>query len=221
MDEKTMTALKAQTTRFHAQESTQRTSVDLKREAELFRDAFYEAEPNFDPLKADTDILNSIFAWVWKLDCYNTLKLDYGKGLCLYGSLGLGKSMTLKALQRYMNGLMRRGRKDYRLGMRWKSASELANIYAVDGQPALISYATDNLCVDELGREPNPASNYGTKMNVLQFLFQLRYDKRKEFVTHVTTNLPIDRIAPEYGDYIADRFLEMFNFIEFKGVSLR
>ena len=35
------------------------------------------------------------------------------------------------------------------------------------------------------------------------------------------TNLGIDKIAPMYGDYIADRFLEMFNFVEFKGKSLR
>ncbi len=203
------------------QESTQRTSVDLKEEGRYFREAFLKVEPNFDITCADRDILNSIFAWVWKLDSCNKLGLDYNKGLCLYGSLGVGKSMTLKALQAYMNHLKDKGYNDYRLGMYWRSASVLANLYAVDGQPALIQYSTDNLCVDELGREPIPASNYGTKMNVMQFLFQLRYDWRNECVTHVTTNLTMDKIAPIYGDYIADRFLEMFNFIEFKGNSLR
>jgi len=159
---------------------------------------------------------------VWRLDWCNKLSLDYDKGLYFFGSYGLGKSMTLKALQQYMNDLIRRGHdRDKRIGMYWKSASELANLYAVDGQPALISYATDNLCIDELGREPNPASNYGTKMNVLQFLFQLRYDHRRDFVTHVTTNLEMGQIAHVYGEYVADRFLEMFNFVEFNGDSLR
>jgi altronate hydrolase len=70
-------------------------------------------------------------------------------------------------------------------------------------------------------REPIPASNYGTKMNVLQFLFQLRYDKRRSTITHITTNLTPDRLEPLYGDYVADRCKEMFNFIEFNGESLR
>lgn len=194
---------------------------DTKLEAQRFRNAFKAVEPRFDAERADKDILNSIFAWVWKLDWCNHLGLDYNKGLCLYGSLGLGKSMTVKALQVYMNNLIARGFEDYRLGMYWKSASVLANIYAADGQAALIQYSVDNLCVDELGREPIPASNYGTKMNVLQFLFQLRYENRKECVTHVTTNLTMDKITSVYGEYIADRFLEMFNFVEFKGKSLR
>lgn len=210
-----------QVTRLQGRPFTQPTSVDKVNEAKRFREAFLKVEPHFDAAKADRDILNSIFAWVWKDDSCNTLGFDYNKGLYFYGSLGLGKSITLKALQQYMNDLKRRDYKDWRLGMWWKPASELANLYACKGQPALIGYATDNLCVDELGREPIPALNYGTPMNVLQFLFQLRYDKRKEYLTHVTTNLGIDKIAPMYGDYIADRFLEMFNFVEFKGKSLR
>lgn len=225
MDEKTKEILEQQMTRFHVQKSTQRTSVDLKvdlkEEGKYFRAAFLKAEPKFDITRADKNILNSIFAWVWKLDWCNKLGLDYDKGLFLYGSLGLGKTMTLRALQIYMNRLKAKGFDDNRLGMYRRSASVLANLFAVDGQPALIQYTTDNLCVDELGREPIPTSSYGTKMNVLQYLFQLRYERRKEYVTHVTTNLTMDKIVPIYGDYIADRFLEMFNFIEFKGDSLR
>ena len=204
------------------QESTSPTSaVEIKQEAERYRNAFTRVCPSFDAKKADRDILNSVFAWVWRLDEYNKLGLDYDKGLCFYGPCGLGKSMTLRAVQVYMNNLKSRGFEDWRLGMWWKSASELANMYAVDGQPSLIQYSVDNLCVDELGREPIPASNYGTKMNVLQFLFQLRYDHRRECVTHVTTNLTLTEISSLYGEYIADRLLEMFNFVEFKGGSLR
>ena len=40
-------------------------------------------------------------------------------------------------------------------------------------------------------------------------------------VTHITTNLKPEDIAQYYGEYIADRCWEMFNFIEFKGASLR
>ncbi len=193
-------------------------------EAKIFRKYFFEVEPKFDPSKASRDILNSIFAWIWKCDQCNTLHVDYNKGFFLYGTLGRGKSMTLKAMQKYMNSIKRRYEtEDYRIGAWWKTASELANIYAADGQPALIQYAASdmNLVIDEFGREPIPASNYGTKMNVLQFLLQLRYDHRRSSITHITTNSTPDNLEPLYGDYVADRCKEMFNFIEFDGESLR
>ena len=40
----------------------------------FFRAAFLKVEPRFDPKLADRNILNSLFAWVWKLDDYNMLK---------------------------------------------------------------------------------------------------------------------------------------------------
>ena len=194
-------------------------------EVEIFRKCFIEVEPKFNPAHANREILNTIFAWIWKDERLNALHVDFDKGFFFYGDLGRGKSMTLKAMQKYMNSVKNRHykREDYRLGAWWKTASELANIYAASGQPALIQYAADdmNLIIDEFGREPIPASNYGTKMNVLQFLMQLRYDKRRTTITHITTNLTPDRLEPLYGDYVADRCKEMFNFIEFSGESLR
>ena len=200
--------------------------VDLKLEAEVFRSCLLKVEPKFDPAKADRKVLNSIFAWIWKKDSINVLGLDYEKGFYLYGPLGLGKSMTLLAMRKYMNSVVDRHKHmkgDYRLKSWWKTASELANIYAADGQPALMQYTAHdvNLVIDEFGREPNPANNYGTKMNVLQFVLQLRYDHRRTSVTHITTNMRLEDIEPRYGDYVADRCKEMFNFIEFDGDSLR
>ena len=195
-------------------------------EAKIYRSCLLKIEPAFDPAKADRDVLNSIFAWIWKCNKMNTLGLDYNKGFFLYGPLGLGKSMTLLAMRQYMNSVWARHehmRDDYRIKSWWKTASELANIYAADGQPSLIKYTNQdvNLVIDEFGREPNPASNYGTKMNVLQFVLQLRYDHRRTSVTHITTNMSLEDIEPKYGDYVADRCKEMFNFIEFSGRSLR
>ena len=195
-----------QATRLQMQPFIQPISVDLTKEMAFFRAAFLKVEPRFDPKLTDKDILNSIFAWVWKLDKYNKLKLDYNKGFCFYGDLGLGKSMILQALRHYRNGLVSRNeskREDFRMKGTWlKSASELANIFSADGQPALAKY-------------------FGTELNVIQFVLQLRYDHRRDSVTHITTNLKPEDIAQYYGEYIADRCREMFNFIEFKGASLR
>ena len=219
--------LQEQVTRFQMQSSTPPTSVDWAKEMAHFRAAFLKVEPRFDPKLADRNILNSLFAWVWRLNECNTLNLNFDKGFWFYGDLGLGKSMTLQALRQYRNGLVNRHESkldDFRIKGTWlKSAGELANIFSVEGQSALVNFMSDdiNLIIDEVGREPMPAKYYGTELNVIQFILQLRYDHRRDSVTHITTNLKLEEIGQKYGAYIADRCLEMFNFIEFKGASLR
>ena len=200
--------------------------IDFEVERQRLNGAFAKVEPRFDPSGVDKNVVDSLFAWIWRKDEFNKLNLDYDKGLFLYGPIGLGKSLTMLALRQYMNWVKahyEQKRDDYRLCAWMKSASELANIYAVDGQPALLSYAAAdvNLVIDEFGREPCPAKYFGTEMNVLQFLLQLRYDHRRSSITHVTTNMKLEDIAPIYGAYVADRCIEMFNFIEYKGQSFR
>ena len=204
-----------------------RQMVDIRAEQRVLWNILLKIEPRFDKKNYDVKILYSILGWVWRIDCWNVLKLDYSKGLFLYGDIGRGKSMTLMLLRDYLKDVGTRHKEycksEYRFGTEWMSASMIANRYAADGLPGLDKLLKHDCClfVDELGREPNPASNYGTKMNVLQFLMQIRYDNRYSCVTHATTNLPLCEIETVYGKYIADRYLEMFNFIEFKGKSLR
>jgi len=198
--------------------------IDLYQEARIFKSELDRlCEPGFIIEPEKRDLINSIFAWVWKYDAWNKIGLDYNKGLFLYGPIGTGKSTVLRGLQCYMNSIKRRYySKDYRIGFFWKSASELANSYAGHGQEKLLQWCDEcNLLIDELGREPLPAKHYGTELNVIQFLLQLRYDRRKENITHITSNLMLSDITPMYGDYISDRFIEMFNIIEWSGKSKR
>lgn len=199
--------------------------IDLNREAAIFKAELDKLCPSglfvIEPDKRD--LVNSVFAWVWKYDPWNRVGLDYRKGLFLYGPVGSGKSTLLKGLQKYMNSIKRRDvLNDDRIGFFWKSASELANSYAGSGQEKLLQWCADcNLLIDELGREPRPAKHYGTELNVIQFLLQLRYDHRFSNVTHLTSNIrPVD-VMPMYGDYISDRFREMFNIIHWGGESKR
>lgn len=199
--------------------------IDLNREAAIFKAELDKLCPSglfvIEPDKRD--LVSSVFAWVWKYDPWNRVGLDYRKGLFLYGPVGTGKSTLLKGLQKYMNSIKRRDvLNDDRVGFFWKSASELANSYAGSGQEKLLQWCADcNLLIDELGREPRPAKHYGTELNVIQFLLQLRYDHRFSNVTHLTSNIwPVD-VMPMYGDYISDRFREMFNIIHWGGESKR
>lgn len=198
--------------------------IDINQEAKIYKSCFYKVEPNFNIDKAYKKLLNSLFAWVWRLDKYNELGVDYNKGFLLYGSIGTGKTMTMRAFQKYMLHVRDWLKvKDYRLCSIMTSATSIANEYVIDGQPAILKYVERdrNLFIDEFGREPIPAKYYGTPLNVLQFLLQIRYDHRSESVTHITTNVELADIMPMYGDYVADRFKEMFNFVRFSGDSLR
>ena len=55
----------------------------------------------------------------------------------------------------------------------------------------------------------------------MQHIIQMRYDNRRSCVTHVTTNMAPTDVAKYYGSYVADRCVEMFNFINLNGTSLR
>ena len=208
--------------------ATKRSSkpkVDLMHEARIFKAELDKLCPSgsfvIEPDKRE--LINSVLAWVWKFDKWNRCGLDYSKGFFLYGPVGTGKSTLIRGLQMYTNSIKRREvLNDHRIGFYWKSASELANSYAGDGQEKLLQWCEDcSLMIDELGREPLPAKHYGTSLNVIQFVLQLRYDHRLANVTHITSNLMLSDITPMYGDYISDRFREMFNIIEWSGESKR
>ena len=98
------------------------------------------------------------------------------------------------------------------------SATEISLDYSLRGDEAIRRYTCrercSSLCIDELGREPADAKHYGTGLNAIQAVLQLRYETRREAYTHATTNLDPDTdLSDRYGDYIADRAKEMFNVI--------
>ena len=110
------------------------------------------------------------------------------------------------------------------------NCSHLATQFAANGLEALNSSTYNNTEIrpkpvnrafDELGREPIPARHYGTELNIMQYVFQCRYELRDKIRTFTTTNLPPKSIGKLYGAYIADRVNEMFNIVELKGKSRR
>ena len=205
--------------------SSTKKVVDIRKEAMIFK-AFLDAqctsgEFTVEPNKRDK--INSIFAWIWKYDKWNVCNLDYNKGLYLYGPIGTGKTTILKGMQKYMLNIKARDfDKDDRIGFFLKSASELTNLYARSGQEKLLQWCDEcNLLIEELGREPIPARSYGNELNVIQFLLQNRYEHRRDNITHITSNIKPEDVMAYYGDYISDRFREMFNIIHWGGTSKR
>lgn len=183
-----------------------------------------EVEPRFIINDRNRGILSALYDYVWG----RSELLDPQKGLLLWGAIGVGKSLLIKGLQRYYGKINRYcfGGSNRSVGFKLTSAAEIALLYAEKGMNGMVHY-TDrsymcHLAIDELGREPLDAKHFGTGINVIQVILQLRYEVRREFITFATTNLnPDTEFAGRYGDYISDRVKEMFNVIEIKGNSWR
>lgn len=183
-----------------------------------------EVAPDFVVDDRNRKILSAMFDWV---HARNSL-LDPSKGLLLWGPLGVGKSVLLRGLQRYEGKINRLGfgSGNDKLGFRFVSAVELSLLYTEKGLEGISRYidreCMAGLAIDEVGREPADAKHFGTGINVVQTILQLRYETRRDFMTHVTTNFnPDEKFAGMYGDYIADRVKEMFNVIHVTGESRR
>ena len=147
--------------------------------------------------------------------------LDSSKGIWFWGSIGTGKSTLMKILAETQ--------RTYGKGFKCVNCSELATRFAASGLDALNESTYNEFLssnpvergFDEVGREPIPAKHFGNDLNVMQYIFGLRYELRNTVRTHVTTNVQKEAIPKVYGDYIFDRLNEMFNFVEIKGESRR
>lgn len=206
---------------FQCEESNCKTPViDQKKQVEIFADCCRAICGTFVTDEYNRSLMNELFLYA----IGKSYKLNANKGLWLWGSIGTGKTSIIKILREF--DARTKGRNDfgyYKGGFNVISASTVISQFSRLGLDGIDTYCfKKNTCAfDEIGREPNPAKYYGTEMNVMQYVFQMRYDMRYDCLTHVTTNLNPNEIATKYGDYIADRVNEMFNVIEVKGISRR
>ena len=143
-----------------------------------------------------------------------------GKGLFIKGDPGIGKSMGLEILAK-------------QFGWVFLDALEIEGFYAK--QP---NYETwEEFCrgcdffgtprtmvIDDLGIEKFPFLLYGTPVNPLRELLEIRYRlsfRRDGVRTVVTTNLTDEEITDRYGYRVRDRIDEMFSTVTVRGKSAR
>ena len=187
-------------------------------DTEIFKRIVYSVCPEFVVDAHNRDVMNDLFFYVNDMPG----NLDPKKGILLWGNVGTGKSTIIKIIGeelRYRNQ-----------GYKTVNCSYLATQFSAIGLDALNQSTYNegsmgarpvNRAFDELGREPIPAKHYGNELNVMQYIFQCRYELRSVVRTFATTNIAPVSLAKIYGDYIFDRINEMFNIVELNGASRR
>ena len=178
--------------------------------------------PGFEIRDELKSTYNDIFHWaVMDYDG----NLDPDKGLFLWGDVGTGKSTMLKIIREFCQYVRPPvdGRSYYfRIDNVIDICAEFADETRDGGYNAIRCYINcPRQAFDELGSETKPTGRWGNFENVMQYIFQRRYDSRDSQFTHVTSNYTPDQIAEYYGARIYDRFKEMFNFVALRGKTFR
>lgn len=171
---------------------------------------------NFQIRKETREILTNILKYFTGNE--NEYKLS--KGIYLYGSYGVGKTMTMKIIQRLLAEMFPFSPNGFQI----TSVEQIIDVFKTDGSTDYFGYRKEskplNICINEFGKKMNEKI-YGTEADfVVNSLFMVRYELfQLGYLTHVTSNYKPEQIKVE--PIIKDRMVEMFNFIEIKGTSFR
>lgn len=143
------------------------------------------------------------------------------KGLLLQGPVGCGKTLAMKLFQS--------NQKQTYTVVSCRSISYEYKKYGVEGiEPYFktvpvvpseynfgqkeVSFSYDDLGVEDV------VKNFGNATEVMADIILTRHElesTQPTFRSHITTNLGEDDINDRYGNRMWDRFIEMYNFIEF------
>lgn len=199
-----------------AKEIAKNRRVSLKLDNETFKSIFLlEAKKemlkravnkDFEIDSENAKLINQLFYYITADEKFDG---DLNKGVLIMGSVGAGKTLILTIFCNIIENLAGKVITRTHAKRAYEMIKEKPKGY-YDKRPVFI---------DDLGREQKEITDYGTKEQPLIDLFSIRYDNGA--LTFATTNFNIDSLSEFYGEAIADRFKEMFNFIIIKSKSRR
>lgn len=184
----------------------------------LFVETAREICPGWQVAAENRGAVTDIFRWCLELDG----RLDPGKGLCLCGNIGTGKSTMLAIVKEFCRRIGRLDDQGNLYGFRITNTLEVCRAYQTEGYVGIAEYCDlQRQAFDELGAEPTMTGHYGTPLDVMGTVVMARYDNRHDGFTHVTTNLTERDLEERYGGRVYDRMREMMNFVTLAGRSWR
>lgn len=142
-------------------------------------------------------------------------KYDINKYLFIAGGTGSGKTMTMKILNEYLKideVKFYRDKKLLPFNFRIVNARDLINAYSLNGYDGIEQYLSYSfICIDDLGTEQREANYYGTKLDVISEIIEIRYEKFLS--THFTSNLDMNDILEKYDNRVHSRINHTCNYI--------
>lgn len=144
------------------------------------------------------------------------------RGLILSGSIGSGKTTLMRSLH-YALQLAHREYEPQEGELRkyyshlWVSAKDVAHIKSRDQVKEMASKMY--LFIDDIGEEPAQINLYGTEIQPMVDLLELRYLNGDP--TFLTTNLNYTQMGEKYGLRVADRIVEMCHPVKYENSSYR
>jgi len=146
----------------------------------------------------------------------NKFPKDLYKGICLFGGVGTGKTLTMQVFQQFT----RNNTNKFKIF----DMKTIARDVQKNGIDVLEEYMRGTCCYEDVGFE-NPVQHYGSKWDVFEEIVNICYEKGKTF--HFTTNLSFNEnlgygtFAERYDRRVVDRLNEMVNVIGLDGDSKR
>lgn len=219
-----------------------RFDLNMKKEYERKMLSRWSASEYFDFIKArcKTDLNKELVIDknnenVIKLLCtyftgdkfFESKGFSLNKGIYLYGKIGSGKTFLMNVFS--VNQL----RCYYSFSVR-----KISNLFDAEGIEAINQFSKPNYypvtgirtfnhsefgrCFDDLGSESLNRNHWGNKINPMQDILYSIYESNiPRYYFHVTSNLGYDEIKQNYGERLASRMKEMFNFIKLSGNDRR
>jgi DNA replication protein DnaC len=179
---------------------------------------------DFKLMESQEEYYEKLFNYFTQSD---SSELDINKGLLITGSVGIGKTLSLKIMQRLSRGF------------RIVHARHIVREYLTEGVKVIDRYGrrsfseTSNgnidmkkplsVCFDDILLEETNQKHYGNEQNIIAEIFLDRYDMFIDYkmMTYATTNGNAQIIEDVYGTRVRDRIREMCNIVSLTGKSLR
>lgn len=177
----------------------------------------------------DSEPRLSIYKKVYEVFSFGIVIEKKEKGVMLIGSIGVGKSILMKIMQKLFKDSVR--------GFKWLTCYELIDLMEHYTPSEIKSFYGKelklDLYIDDIGVGNSIYNKYGNTTNIISEILIERYELfiSEGYRTHISSNKPtsLDKLKyPEiitledlYGDRVIDRLKEMCEVVAWKGESLR